>query len=203
MGNSWDYPKTFREIPHTFRATVQPAYWPVTLTDAKEQLDFGTTTAADDRKIEGLIPVAVGMVESDCQRAIANQTWELVMDEFPSDWHDEYEIQLRMPPIQAVSSITYTDLNGTTQTLSSSLYDTDTKGEPGRIWPAYASTGWPDTRCKPNAVTVTFTAGYVDTPVPAVAIKAILLALKALYYDCAPGEAYHRMVDRLKWEGGL
>lgn len=170
--------------------------WPVTLAEAKRALDLGDTTTEDD-EINELIPAAVEMVEKDCLRAIANQTWQLKMDEFPCD-----EIQLRMPPVMAVTSVTYIDTDGTSQTFSSSLYDTDLTSAPGRIRPNSGSTGWPETQCTPNAVTVTFTAGY-DSDIPRIAWKAILLALKSLYFGCDVGDGYWSMINRLRWEGGV
>ena len=68
------------------------------------------------------------------------------------------------PPLQSVTSITYVDDAGDTQTLSSSLYQVDTKSQPGRIIPAYGES-WPTVRSNTlNAVTVNFVAGYGDDP---------------------------------------
>ena len=191
-------PKTFRQVESTLKPVGSPVDWPISLQDAKDRLEFGTTTEDDDRKIQSLIPVAVEMVETDCQRAIVNRTWKLYMDEFPCE-----EIELRMPPIVSVTSVTYTDSDGATQTVSSTLYDTDLVGEPGRIRPASGTSGWPTAACVPNAVTVNFTAGYGETPIPYTLIEAMLLALKALYYGCEPGEAYWSKINRNRWEGGL
>lgn len=188
----------FRDQQHTLKPVGAPVDWPIALQDAKDRLQFGTTTEDDDRRIENLIPVAVEMVERDCQRAIANRSWKLYLDEFPCG-----DIELRIPPIVSVTSITYTDFDGNVQTLSTDNYDTDLVGEPGRICPAHDSTGWPSVDDVPNAVTVSFTAGYGETPIPYTLIEACLLALKALYYDCEPGDAYWSKINRCRWEGGL
>lgn len=187
----------FQDYRYSLRRTGEPSYLPVTLTDALEQLDFGTVTDADKRKIENNLFPAVEMAEDDSQRSFASQTWKLRMDFFPP------VVELRRPPIVSVDSVQYIDLDGATQTWSSSNYDTDLSSAPGRIIPADTSTGWPSTNDEPNAVIVTFTAGYVNEAVPAKAIKAILLALKALYYDCDPSSAYWSLIDRLRWESGL
>jgi uncharacterized phiE125 gp8 family phage protein len=188
----------FREINSSLRPSGSAAEWPITLQDAKDVLDFGTTTAEDDRRIMALIPAAIAAVETDAQRAIANQTWILRMDEFPCD-----EIELRKPPVNAVSSVVYLDTDGTSTTLSVDDYQVDLVSAPARISPAVGSSGWPSTYCALNAVTVTFTAGYVETPIPALAIHAIKLALKAIYRECEPGPGYWGMIDRIRWEGGL
>ena len=139
----------FSEIKSKLTRSVEPAFLPVTLTEAKRFLDLGDTTT-EDPKLEDWIPVAVEMVERHSQRALVKQTWKLYLDEFPCG-----TIELRRPPVQSVSSITYTDGNGDEQTVSSSDYETDLKSAPGRIVPV---TTWPSAKCMPNAVTVTFIA---------------------------------------------
>src|SRR5687768_2562394 len=112
----------FHEIQSTLTRTVDPADYPVTLSEVKRALKLGTTTSDDDLELNDLIPVAVDMVERDAQRALARQTWVLYMDEFPCE-----EIELRMPPVISVTSVTYIDTDGDSQTVSTSDYDTDLK----------------------------------------------------------------------------
>lgn len=188
--------ETFRDIKSHLKRTGEPSAWPVTLAEVKRSLDLGDTTTEDD-KLNDLIPVAVDMVEQDAQRAIAKQTWKLYMDEFPCE-----TIELRMPPVQSVTSVTYTDWDDVTQTVSASLYDTDLQSSPARIIPSSDSSGWPCAKCMPNAVTVTFVAGY-SASVPRAAWNAIMLAMRALYYNCEVGEAYWSFINRIRWEGGL
>jgi uncharacterized phiE125 gp8 family phage protein len=190
----------FRDVNSSLRPSGSAEEWPITLQDAKDVLDFGTTTADDDRKIMALIPAAIAAVEVDAQRAIANQTWILRMDEFPYE-----EIELRKPPVNGVTSVVYLDADNQSTTLSASEYQVDLESAPARITPVFSSSGWPVTYCALNAVTVTFTAGYVETPIPAEAIRAILLALKAIYNECEPmaNPGYRGMIDRIRWEGGL
>lgn len=186
----------FQDLKSTLTRTVDPAEYPVTLSEVKRALKLGTTTSDDDLELNDLIPVAVDMVERDAQRALARQTWALYMDEFPCE-----EIELRMPPVISVTSVTYIDTEGDSQTVSTSNYDTDLKSSPARIFPA-EGTYWPSTDCVPNAVTVTFVAGYAAS-VPKVAYQAIMLAVKSLYFGCDAGEAYWHFVNRLRWEGGI
>jgi len=67
----------------------------------------------------------------------------------------------------SVGSIQYVDTDGATQTLAATEYTVDaTQRAPGRIVEAFDKS-WPDTRVTPNAVTVTFDAGFgaaVDVP---------------------------------------
>lgn len=189
---------TFRNTKHILKPVEQPASWPVTLQDIKRRLDFEETTEEEDAELESHIPAAVHMVETDVQRALCPRGWELYMDDFP--WG---VIELRRPPIISVTSITYTDSNGGPQTFSSSLYHADIKSEPGRV--ILADGGfWPDTKWRvPNSVTVAFEAGYATSPIPPTLIEAVILAVKALYLGCEPGESYWAKINRNRWEGGI
>lgn len=190
--------RQFRDTRHTTKAVEQPAAWPVTLQDVKRILDFGETTAEDDAEVERLIPAGVHMVETDVQRALSPRGWAVYLEDFPLD-----AIELRRPPIISVTSVTYTDSQGGAQTLSSTLYDVDIISEPGRILTAYGEV-WPSTMAVPNAVTVAFEAGYATTSlIPPTLIEAVLLAVKALYLGCEPGESYWAKINRNRWEGGI
>lgn len=186
----------FHEVKSTLDRTVEPVSLPVSLTEVKRALKIDTTTTDDDAEITDWIISAVADVEHDSQRALMPQTWQLKMDEFPS-----YEIELRRPPILTVATVAYVDTAGDSQTLSTSLYDTDLTGEPGRILPA-EGTSWPSTDCVPNAVTVTFTAGY-EGAIPRAAWTAIVLNVRARFGGCEPDMAYWANINRLRWEGGL
>lgn len=144
--------------------TSDPATEPLSLGDAKEHLRVDYTD--DDDLISGLVTAARQHVEETTARALITQTWTLKLDSFPPD-----TILLPRPPLQSVTSITYLDSDGNSQTLSSDLYDVHTGDVPGRVTRGYNDT-WPLTRGIPNAVTVTFVAGYgaaaADVPAPIV-----------------------------------
>jgi uncharacterized phiE125 gp8 family phage protein len=166
--------------PHysTSLATA-PAVEPLTLTEAKLHLRVDHTT--DDDLITSLIVAARQYAENYTQRCFITQTWDLKLDAFPVG-----DILLVKPPVASVTSITYVDTDGTTQTLSSALYRTDLPTGPwaqrGRIEPAYGES-WPSTRALSNAVTVRCVHGYglaVSVPDP---IKAALKLLIGHWYE--------------------
>src|SRR4051812_10578846 len=129
-------------MPLSLQKTVEPATEPLTLTEAKLHLRVDATD--DDSLITSLITVAREMVETATNRQIVSATWKLSMDCFPSGWSSHsgrliedqgglrYSdglrqwqgnvIKLPRSPVASVSSVTYVDPNGATQTLSSSLY---------------------------------------------------------------------------------
>lgn len=189
--------KPFHRVKSKLIRTSDPTDDPVSLLDIKRNLYLGDTHT-EDEVLEDLLPIAVDMVERDSQRALKTQTWKLYMDDFP---HCPDVIELRKPPVQSVTSITYIDTGGDEQTLAASKYDTDLNSEPGRIIPK-EGTVWPCVHDEPFAVTVTFDAGYTGS-VPPPAFSAIMLALKAHYFNCSLGEGYHSMIDRIRWDGGI
>jgi uncharacterized phiE125 gp8 family phage protein len=79
--------------------------------------------------------------------------------------------------VQSVVSITYTDLDGATQTMDPGQYVLDVVSRPVRILRAYNAL-WPEVRCEGTAepVAITYVAGYADqSAVPANIKHAIKL----------------------------
>lgn len=151
-----------------------PTVEPVTLAEAKLQCRYDLDD--EDALILRLTRAAREFAETFCHRAIPTQTWDWKLDAFPCAW----PMVLPMAGVTSITSITYVDTAGDTQTWSSALYQTDLPTGPksprGRIQPAY-SQFYPLTRDQMNAVTVRFVAGYGSTPqsVPDGIRQAILL----------------------------
>lgn len=165
------------------RLITPPAAAPITLTEAKTHLRVDHS--ADDALISGLILASTGYCEKFTARAFVTQTWELVLDEFPSN-----EILIPLPPLQSVTSVKYDDANGFEQTVSSLEYTVDDVSEPGWVVPSTA--GWPTALFEGiNAVRIRFVAGFApgtDSPVDLAAnvpqsIKAAILLHIGQLYD--------------------
>lgn len=129
-----------------------PAEEPVTTAEVKSHLRL--TTTADDTLIASLIPAARQMVEAELRRSLVTTAWRLHLPGFPAS-----EILLPKPPTIAVSSITYLDVDGASQTWSADEYEAALKSRPARIRPR-AGYAWPQTCDALEAVAVNFTAGY-------------------------------------------
>ncbi len=110
---------------------------------------------AEDVLINGLISACTKMVELEIGRSLITRTLVDRRRCFPAC----RIIELEFPPLISVTSITYLDGAGSSQTLSSSKYSVDTSSSPGRIELNKGET-WPTTYDKINAVTITYTAGY-------------------------------------------
>ena len=158
-----------------------PAVEPLTLADAKGHLRVDV--ADEDGLIDDLIRAAREYVESFTHRALITQTWDDKRDGFPC-WFAP--IDLPKPPTSSVTSISYIDTNGTTQTWSSSLYTTDLPAGPlalmARVTPVYQQI-YPVTRDIVNAVAVRFVAGYgADGDSVPASIRAAMKILIATWY---------------------
>jgi uncharacterized phiE125 gp8 family phage protein len=108
-----------------------------------------------DSHISDLLEAATGDAEALTNRRFVTQTWDFTRDCFPSC----STMEVPFPPLQSVTSITYIDSNGDSQTLSTDVYVVDTAPEPGEIRLKYNQV-WPVTRSDPNAVTVRAVVGY-------------------------------------------
>ena len=158
----------------TFRLQTAPTFEPVTLAEAKRHLRRGDVTE-DDARISRLIPAARLHVETKTERAICTQTWKYLADAF---WTGV--LYIPRPPLASVTSITYLDTSGDSQTASSSLYTVDTDSRPGRIYLAKDQT-WPTTYDVRHAVTVTYTCGEAQASIPENVKLAVLLLVEHWY----------------------
>jgi uncharacterized phiE125 gp8 family phage protein len=153
-----------------------PAAEPLSATEAKDHLREDGT--GQDSLITSLIVAARQYGETVTRRAWVTQTWDLKLDGFPACG----VIDVPLPPLQSVTSVTYLDESGVSQTLSAGSYTVDIAGEPGRIVRAYGA-AWPTTRYgTPSAVTVRFVAGYgLAVAVPDVLKHAMRLMIGHWY----------------------
>lgn len=161
----------------TLKLTTGPVVEPVTLAEAKEHCRIDEDDLTADTLMEDIwIPAAREECEHELQRSLLRQTYTRILDGFP-----EERIELGMPRVVSVSSITYTDGNGDTQTLSPSQYVVDADREPGFVYPAYG-TSWPSTLATYSTVSVVFLTGeLLAASLPASVRAWILLRVNTFY----------------------
>jgi uncharacterized phiE125 gp8 family phage protein len=159
------------------KRTAAPAAEPVSTSDAKAHLRI--THATEDTLVARLVKAAREHVEDRTGRALVTQTWKMWLRAFPRSG----AIELPRPPLVSVTSITYLDADGASQTLSSDAYAVYPEGFKGRV-KLKAGESWPATAEDEKAVEITFEAGYGDAAaVPAAVTSAMLLLVEHLYHN--------------------
>lgn len=198
-----------------------PATEPLALADVKNYLRVDADITQDDALINSLITAARQLIEKNLNRQIVTATWLWTIDSFfgyempggqlllgdrpiPQQrggggiW--PYLSILRPPrsPLQSVVSINYIDPSGASLLLDPSQYIVDTVSVPGRLAPAYG-TVWPVTQEVPNAVSITFTAGY--STVPGTITTALYMMIASWYQnrDSWNGRAGDVLPVNLRW----
>ncbi|PBB85731.1 hypothetical protein [Mesorhizobium sp. WSM3876] len=159
----------------------------VSLADAKAHLNVIGTD--DDVLIKRLILSAVASLDGpfgDIGRCLVKQSWQLTLDAFPRG-----PIVIPMPPTMSVESLSYIDASGAE--ISENLDPGASPSPTGkfivgglgiectRIVPA--SSVWPWTSGRPDAITVNFTAGFAEfgDDLPADLRNLILARVAAAY----------------------
>lgn len=161
-----------------------PAIEPVTLVEAKAHLRVNFSD--DDTLISAFVAASRMNVEGWLGRALIDQTWDLYLDEFPTDTFKG--IQIPLPPLISVTSVKYDDAAGVEQTMDPTGYYVDVASQPGWIVPTGGSgASWPTPLDAINSVRIRFRAGYMTSDSPPVGsvpqdIKhGLLLTLGSLY----------------------
>lgn len=185
-----------------------PVDTPLILDDVKAHLRVLSTD--EDTLIQALMDTAFDMLDGRdgiLGRALITQTWDYYLDSFLVDkdghtqkYHHYYDVRLSsslpmlnflnsahpikipLSPLQSVTSVTYIDENGDTQTLDPSLYTVDTISIPSRIMPAFDQV-WPTTQWVMNAVKIRGVFGFGDnaSDIPGRIKAAMLLIIGHLY----------------------
>ena len=160
------------------RLVTAPVHEPLFLeVDVKPHLRVDY--ADDDDYLEGLVRAArVYVEETALSSALVSQTWELVLDGWPSP-----PLELPKPPLQSVTSITYTDIDGNSAVYDANSYLVDVDSWPGRLV-LKDGQSWPSARLREiGGVVIRFVAGYGDVveAVPSPIRQAMLLMIGDWY----------------------
>jgi uncharacterized phiE125 gp8 family phage protein len=144
------------------RVVTGPVLEPVTLAEAKLWCRIDDDDTEQDAMVLLLIQAMREYAEQLTGRSFAQQTLELSLDAFPD------VIELPHSPVSSVTSITYIDGDGATQTLGGSPteFQEDLYSEPARLVPLTGES-WPTTADVLNAVRVRYVTGYANvTAIP-------------------------------------
>lgn len=156
--------------------TTQPTAEPITLEEAKLNMRFPYDT--EDQRISAIIKAARLYCETVVGKSLMTQTLTLKRDAFPCDGA---AITLPRSPVQSVTSVSYVDTAGATQTLSGALYQSDVTSLPPRI--AMLNQDWPITDTRMAAVTVVYVAGYASATLVPETIKQAMHLLVSHWFN--------------------
>lgn len=148
--------------------SIEPSTDPVSITDFVNHSRLG---ASDYDSADVLLKIAAARrhVEDFTGRQLFPATYIYRLDDFAdpervvlssSGWIEDTKILVPRPPLISVSSISYVDSDGATQTVATTVYEVvKPTGEVGSIRLKFDQ-DWPDPRLQEGAVTITFVAGY-------------------------------------------
>lgn len=152
---------------------------PVSLAEARAHLriePFGSPEAhPDDAYVSALISVAREWCEQYTGRALASQTIEMALDDFPED-----AIELPLTPVTSITSVKYIDEEGIEQTLSSTYYGLDDYSKPNWLL-LKSGFNWPDTNGGANNIKIRMVVGNTSANIPKPIYAAMLLIIGNLY----------------------
>lgn len=157
--------------------TTGPTDEPVTLDDMKRHLRV--TINEDDLTILVMMQAARDHIERVTRRQLMTATWVLALDVFPS----QTIIELPRPPLQGITSLEYLDADNVTQVMEAEVdYSAETVSEPGRLY-LLPGISWPSTYDVPNAVKITYLAGWSSSALVPASLRMILFMLVAHLYE--------------------
>jgi uncharacterized phiE125 gp8 family phage protein len=186
---------------------TEPSEEPITVAEMKSHLRVSVTT--DDTLIGAYISAARQDLEQRYYwRTLVTTTLDYSLQGWPSG---DY-IELPRPPLASVTSLKYTDSDGTETTVDSDDYHVDTVSTPGRLVLAYGKS-WPTgTLQTSNPIVVRYVAGYGGASSVPEWAKWDLKVLVAMYYEhresvvLAPGVVavnlphfYENLIGRRAW----
>lgn len=159
------------QFRYALQRLTQPSEEPISLEQAR--FNCSIEDSDNDDALLDLVRQSREYCEERTDAALIACQWKMTFDYFPrcSAW-----LTLPRWPLQAVDSIEYVNWDGTLATIDTDnvVVRKDSHGR-GRIalvdW-----ANWPSTRNTPDAVRVTFTAGYLSaSEVPSTWQRALLM----------------------------
>lgn len=132
---------------------TEPSREPVTLAETKKWCDIEHDD--DDSLINRLISAARRQVEVRTQSSLVRQLRRLYIDRFPDEC-----VYLPYGPVKQIEAVYYVDMDGVTQTVSSSPLPYTLDHE-DNLLRAYGQI-FPNSRPQKNAVYIDYWAGYFN-----------------------------------------
>ena len=148
----------------------------ISTADGKQQLRADYAADADEAEIDNMIKAATLQVEAYTSRKCMPTVMEFYLTDFPNGG-----IVLPFSPVSAVTSIKYYDGDNAEQTWGTGNYYYSLYEEPCRIRYVASAPGVYPYRF--NAVTVTFTCGYLTADAIPKSLRQAILVKMADFYE--------------------
>lgn len=157
-----------------------PATEPISKATLKTHLAIHEDDTEHDGYLEDeLIPGCREVIEEVAGLSLLEQTWEAAFDCWPSSG----VFILPRPPLQSVSSISYTDKDGNAGTVSASSYVVDTRSFPGKVW-LKSSADWPSVELQEGpSIVIRYVAGYASAGLVPHRVRRAILLLAGHYFE--------------------
>lgn len=158
--------------------TAKDSELPVTLAQAKDHLRILNDDL--DVEIQAALEAAIDYCEATSGRALRiSHTLAQKYRNWPCD-----PIRFDRQPVKSITSVTYYDEAGASQTVASSNYRLQPSTNAGAVLEWDDDFTQPGLDDRDDAVTITYVAGYTDiASVPALAKYAIKLKLREIFGD--------------------
>lgn len=166
--------------------TEAPASF-VQLADVKKQLRIADADSSKDDLLQMYIDAVCAHLDGadgSLKRAVASQSWKLVLPSFRLGQCPPWRIELPLPPCRSVTKIEYYAPGvDAIQALAEGAYRLVNRGtERSRLVPTGT---WPSTQCREDAVAITYAAGYGaeegQIAMPKTISQAAIVMIKGLY----------------------
>jgi len=169
--------------------SVAPSVRPISLSEAKDHCRVSHTD--DDAYIDQLIDVAVASVDGKGKsgRALITQTWQQSVGQEPG------AVRALMTPFQSLTAVHYYDDAGLLQEATLAEFEAIGLADETYIRPKDGYS-WPSADDRPDAIRLTYTAGYGDSAsaVPA-SIRHALLMMVAHWYENRETVSADKMIE--------
>lgn len=185
---------------HQTAVTAKSSDLPVTLAEAKEHLRILSDDL--DVEIQAALEAAIEYCESVVGRSLrVSHTLTQTYCQWPCS-----PVRFDRQPVKSITSVTYCDDDGASQTVSTSDYRLQPSTNAGAVLEWDDGFSYPSLDARLNAVTITYVAGYADiASVPAMAKYAVKLKLKELFGDMGEREqaatvrACDALLSQIEW----
>ena len=165
-----------------------PSIVPVSLLTLRRQLNIADDDTTHDARLSAMASDAAEYVERHTRRAMITQTYE-----FTTNWRKQIEIP--RPPLQSVTYVRVTDIDGEETALASDKYEVVTGRFPGVI---IMPDEMPSLRDF-EPVRIRFVAGYgtTEASVPA-PMREIIARIVTFYFEPGRGDINMPMPQHIK-----